>query len=53
MDFALTPEQEMVVSTVRGCVETELYPLEVEAERTGDVPRDMARWQQARTGTSA
>ena len=28
MNFGLTPEQEMVVSTVRGFVETELYPLE-------------------------
>ena len=34
MNFGLTPEQEMVVSTVRGFVETELYPLEAEVERS-------------------
>jgi len=43
MNFALTPEQEMVVSTVRSFVETELYPLEPEVERRGEVPDDMAR----------
>ena len=37
MDFALTPEQELVVRTVRGFVEKELYPLEAEVERTGEV----------------
>ena len=40
MDFGLTPEQEMVVDTVRGFVENELYPLEAEVERTGEVPRE-------------
>jgi acyl-CoA dehydrogenase len=43
MDFGLTPEQEMVVSTVRGFVETELYPLEAEVERTNKVPLEIAR----------
>src|ERR687890_276137 len=43
MDFGLTPEQEMVVSTVRSFVETELYPLETEVERRDEVPREMAR----------
>jgi acyl-CoA dehydrogenase len=43
MNFGLTPEQEMVVSTVRGFVETELYPLEAEVERLGHVPLDMAK----------
>ena len=43
MNFGLTPEQEMVVSTVRSFVETELYPLEDEVERSGHVPREMAR----------
>ncbi|WP_407051308.1 acyl-CoA dehydrogenase family protein [Methyloraptor flagellatus] len=37
MDFALSPEQDMVVSTVRSFVENELYPLEAEVERTGQV----------------
>jgi len=39
MDFSLTHEQQMVVDTVRGFVETELFPLEAEVERTGIVPR--------------
>lgn len=43
MNFALTPEQEMIVATVRGFVETELYPLEAEVERTGEVSPDVAR----------
>ena len=43
MDFALTPEQEMVVSTVRSFVEHELYPLEAEVERTGEVPAEIGR----------
>ena len=38
MNFGLTPEQEMVVTTVRSFVENELYPLEAEVERTGEVP---------------
>ena len=38
MDFGLSHEQQMVVETVRGFVETELYPLEAEVERTGVVP---------------
>lgn len=43
MDFGLTPEQEMVVSTVREFVESELQPLEPEVERLGHVPEEMAR----------
>ena len=43
MNFGLIPEQEMVVSTVRGFVETELYPLEAEVERLGHVPLAMAK----------
>ena len=41
MNFGLTPEQEMVVSTVRSFVENELYPLEAEVEQTG---RSRPRW---------
>jgi len=41
VDFGLTHEQHMVVDTVRGFVETELYPLEAEVERTGIVPREL------------
>jgi acyl-CoA dehydrogenase len=43
MDFALSPEQEMVVGTVRSFVERELYPLEAEVERTGQVPAEIGR----------
>ncbi len=41
MDFALTIEQQMVVDTVRGFVEKELYPHEEEVERTGHVPPEV------------
>jgi acyl-CoA dehydrogenase len=41
MNYALTHEQQMVVDTVRGFVETEFYPLEAEVERTGAVPREL------------
>jgi acyl-CoA dehydrogenase len=42
MEFGLTPEQEMIVSTVRSFVETEIYPFEAEVERTGEVPPELA-----------
>jgi acyl-CoA dehydrogenase len=41
MNFGLTHEQQMVVDTVRSFVETELYPLEAEIERTGIVPPEI------------
>jgi acyl-CoA dehydrogenase len=43
MDFGLSEEQEMIVGTVRGFVERELYPLEAEVERTGTVPVEVGR----------
>jgi acyl-CoA dehydrogenase len=43
MDFGLSDEQRMVVETVRGFVERELYPREAEVERTGDVPDEVGR----------
>jgi len=43
MDFGLTNEQELIVSTVRGFVERELYPLEAEVERTGQMPIEVGR----------
>lgn len=43
MNFGLTREQELVVTTVRGFVEKELYPLEDEVERTGMVPSERGR----------
>jgi len=41
MNFGLTDEQDMIVNTVRSFVETELYPLEDEVEKTGIVPREI------------
>ena len=41
MDFGLTHEQEMIVSTVRNFVEKEIYPHAAEVERTGQVPREL------------
>ncbi|MEM8758710.1 MAG: acyl-CoA dehydrogenase family protein [Pseudomonadota bacterium] len=38
MQFGLSDEQEMIVSTVRSFVEREIYPHEAEVERTGEVP---------------
>lgn len=40
MNFGLSEEQGLIVSTVRDFVERELYPLEAEVERTGALPRD-------------
>ncbi len=41
MQFGLTEEQETIVSTVRRFVENEIYPLEDEVEKLGQVPADM------------
>ena len=43
MEFGLSHEQQMVVDTVRSFVENELYPLEDEVERSGQVPRALGR----------
>ena len=42
MNFGLTEEQEMIVSTVRSFVENEIYPHEAEIDRTGEVPPEVA-----------
>ncbi|MEM9626128.1 MAG: acyl-CoA dehydrogenase family protein [Pseudomonadota bacterium] len=42
MNFGLSEEQEMIVSTVRDFVENEIYPYEDEVERTGDVRPELA-----------
>lgn len=41
MQFGLTDEQEMIVSTVRGFVENEIYPHEEMVEKTGQVPYEL------------
>ncbi len=43
MNFGLTDEQEMIVSTVRSFVENEIYPHEEQVERNGEVPPEIAR----------
>ncbi len=48
MDFGLSHEQELVVDTVRSFVEKELFPLEAEVERTGEVPAEIGREIQAK-----
>ena len=42
MNFGLTEEQEMIVSTVRSFVENEIYPNEDLVERSGEVPVEIA-----------
>ncbi len=49
MDFGLSDEQEMIVSTVRSFVENEIYPHEDLVERTGEVPTDVAEAIKAKT----
>jgi len=43
MNFDLTSEQRMLVETVRRFVETQLYPLEEQVERSGVVSREVGR----------
>ncbi len=43
MDFGLTDEQRMIIDTTRAFVETELYPHELQVERTGHLPIDLIR----------
>ena len=43
MEFGLTDEQELIVRTVRGFVETEIHPHEAEVERSGQVPAELGR----------
>ncbi|QMU57127.1 MAG: acyl-CoA dehydrogenase [Boseongicola sp.] len=42
MQFGLTDEQSMIADTVRSFVENEIYPHEVEVEKTGTVPANVA-----------
>ena len=43
MNFGLSDEQEMIVSTVRDFVEREIYPHEAEVDRTAEVPAEIAQ----------
>ena len=42
MQYGLTDQQEMIVSTVRAFVENEIYPHEALVERSGAVPEEIA-----------
>ena len=42
MNFQLTEEQQMIVSTTRAFVENELYPHGAEVEATGHLRDDLA-----------
>ncbi|MEM6616098.1 MAG: acyl-CoA dehydrogenase family protein [Pseudomonadota bacterium] len=41
MQFGLTDEQEMIVTTVRSFVENEIYPHEAEVEKSGQMPLEL------------
>jgi len=43
MEFGLTEEQQLIVSTVRSFVENEIYPHEADVERSGEVPKALAQ----------
>ncbi len=49
MNFGLTDEQEMIVTTVRRFVEEEIFPHEAEVERTGIVRPEVAAAIKAKT----
>ena len=48
MQFGLTEEQQMIVETTRSFVENELYPHEMEVERTGHLRMDLIKQIQAK-----
>ena len=48
MHFGLTDEQKMIVETTRSFVENELYPHEMEVERTGHLRMDLIKEIQAK-----
>ena len=48
MQFGLTEEQQMIVDTTRSFVENELYPHEMEVERTGHLRMDLIKQVQAK-----
>ena len=49
MDFGLSEEQDLIVKTVRRFVEEEIYPHEETVERTGSVPKEVAKHISAKT----
>ena len=53
MQFGLTDEQKMIVETTRAFVENELYPHEMEIERTGHLRMDLIREVQQKAMTAS
>lgn len=49
MDFGLSEEQDMIVSTVRRFVEEEVYPHEDLVDKTGSVPAEIAEHIKSKT----
>ena len=43
MDFKISEEQEMIISTTKLFVEKELYPHEELIEKTGEIPPDLIK----------
>ena len=52
MNFGLTDEQRLIVETTRAFVEKELYPRELEIERTGHLPMELIKEVQAKAMTA-
>ncbi|MHB2266522.1 acyl-CoA dehydrogenase family protein [Aliihoeflea sp. PC F10.4] len=48
MNFGLEEEQRLIVETTRAFVENELYPHELEIERTGHLPMELVKELQAK-----
>ena len=48
MDFALSEEQSLIVDTTRAFVENDLYPHEMEIERSSVLDPDLVRKLQAK-----
>lgn len=48
MHFGLTEEQQMIIETTRSFVENELYPHEMQVERSGHLPMDLIKEIQAK-----
>ncbi|MGB3390035.1 MAG: acyl-CoA dehydrogenase family protein, partial [Pseudaminobacter sp.] len=48
MDFGLSEEQQLIVDTTRAFVENELYPHELEVERSGHLPMELIKELQAK-----
>jgi acyl-CoA dehydrogenase len=48
MDFGLSEEQQLIIDTTRAFVENELYPHELEVERTGHLPMELIKELQAK-----